>query len=135
MNERKYKHLICIAGNHELTFHVDWYNRKGSDAKRYHKMNAQSAEEIKAIIAGSKCWTYLEDSSVCLYGLKIFGSPWQPYFYNWAFQLPRGKDLAEKWQQIPNDTDILVTHGPPFCHGDKVALDRVKQTGDGLEHT
>ena len=136
-DERKYKHLICIAGNHELTFHVEWYNQKGSDARRYHKMvkPPPNAQEIRDIIAESKYWRYLEDTSVCLYGLNIYGSPWQPYFYNWAFQLPRGECLSEKWQKIPKDTDILVTHGPPFCHGDKVAADRVKQTGDGLEHT
>jgi predicted phosphodiesterase len=47
-------------------------------------------------------------------GLKIYGTPWQPEFYNWAFNLPRsGKELKEKWAEIPEGTDILITHGPP----------------------
>ena len=49
--------------------------------------------------------------------------------------MSRGEELAEKWKLIPDDTDILITHGPPYCHGDKVSLKRVKQTGDNLEHT
>ena len=47
--------------------------------------------------------------------IKFYGSPWQPEFYNWAFNLPRGEKLAEKWANIPEGLDILVTHGP--AHG------------------
>jgi hypothetical protein len=57
-------------------------------------------------------------------GVKIYGSPWQPEFYNWAFNLPRGEKLAEKWSKIPEGLDILVTHGP--AHG------MVDHTIDGL---
>lgn len=42
----------------------------------------------------------------------------QPEFHNWAFNLPRGKSCLEKWDLIPNDTDILITHTPPIGHGD-----------------
>jgi 3',5'-cyclic AMP phosphodiesterase CpdA len=57
--------------------------------------------------------------------VKIYGSPWQPEFFDWAFNLPRGPLLAEKWNAIPNDTDILITHGPPhkildLTEGDKL---------------
>jgi Icc-related predicted phosphoesterase len=48
-------------------------------------------------------------------GLKIYGAPWQPRFYDWAFNLNRGVELAEKWRLIPDDIDVLITHGPP--HG------------------
>ena len=47
-------------------------------------------------------------------GLRVWGSPWQPWFYDWAFNLPRGPALREKWDLIPYDTDVLITHGPPF---------------------
>lgn len=51
--------------------------------------------------------------------VKIYGSPWQPEFHDWAFNLKRGGDeIWEKWQAIPEDTDILVTHGPPFSRLD-----------------
>ena len=46
--------------------------------------------------------------------IKIHGSPWQPNFYDWAFNLPRlGDEIKSKWDMIPDDTDILITHGPP----------------------
>ena len=67
----------------------------------------------------SSYWKYLEDSSITLFGIKIYGSPWQPNYFNWAFNLPRGKLLKQKWDKIPN-CHILLTHGPPYCHGDKL---------------
>jgi hypothetical protein len=51
--------------------------------------------------------------------VKIYGSPWQPEFYSWAFNLPKGgPGLMSKWEAIPKDTDILVTHCPPQDHLD-----------------
>jgi hypothetical protein len=45
-------------------------------------------------------------------GYKIYllceGTPWQPEFGGWAFNLPRGQSLLDKWNKIPADTDILV---------------------------
>lgn len=57
---------------------------------------------------------YLEDSGLYVEGLVIWGSPWTPQFHDWAFMLARGgQQLREKWQAIPLETDVLVTHGPP----------------------
>lgn len=56
---------------------------------------------------------YLQDSAVVIDGLKIWGSPWQPWFFDWAFNLERGEEIKSKWDLIPEDTDILITHGPP----------------------
>lgn len=64
-------------------------------------------------------WTYLEDEEVEYMGLKIYGTPWQKRFYDWAFNLDES-DLARKWMEIPDDTDILITHGPPKYFGDLV---------------
>lgn len=44
----------------------------------------------------------------------------QPEFGNWAFNLPRGEECLSKWDLIPDDTDILITHTPPLGHGDLV---------------
>lgn len=89
----EYKHKIFIAGNHDFGF----------------ENNHDIAQEYKdmGII-------YLFDSDVVIDGIKFYGSPWQPEFYNWAFNLPRGEKLAQKWSQIPEDTDILITHGPAY---------------------
>jgi Icc-related predicted phosphoesterase len=87
-----HKHKVIIAGNHDLIF-------------EYNKLFAES------LITEA---TYLLDSSVEISGIKIYGSPWQPEFCNWAFNKPRGAPLRAVWAKIPEDTNILVTHGPPF---------------------
>ena len=69
--------------------------------------------------------TYLEDEEVEIEGLRLWGSPWQPWFYDWAFNLPRGPALRAKWDRIPAGIDVLVTHGPP--HG---VLDHVGRGED-----
>ena len=88
-----YTHKIFIAGNHDFGFEL------------VHDI----APEYK-----EKGVHYLFDSEVVIDGLKFYGSPWQPEFYDWAFNLPRGEKLAEKWSLIPGDTDILITHGPAY---------------------
>jgi Icc-related predicted phosphoesterase len=85
-------HKVIIAGNHDFGF------------ERYPK-------EAKALITNAK---YLNDSGITIEGLKIWGSPIQPWFYDWAFNRQRGKDIRKHWDMIPPDTDILITHGPPF---------------------
>lgn len=97
----QYKHKIFIAGNH------DWgFQRNPIDSTRL----VRNFENI----------IYLEDSSVEIEGVKFYGSPWQPEFCNWAFNLPRnGVELAEKWNAIPDDTDVLITHGPAFGRLDR----------------
>jgi Icc-related predicted phosphoesterase len=62
------------------------------------------------------------DKETVVEGVRIYGSPWQPWFMDWAFNAPRdpseGADfLDEKWAAIPEDTDILVTHCPPTGGG------------------
>ncbi len=87
-----HKYKIFVAGNHDWLFET----------------NNRFARNLfdKSII-------YLQDSSVEIEGLKIYGSPFQPRFFDWAFNLMRGAELAEKWKLIPDDIDILITHGPP----------------------
>jgi len=87
-----HRHKIFVAGNH------DWlFERDRTLAERL-----LSSEII-----------YLQDSAVEIEGLKIYGSPWQPRFFDWAFNLNRGAEMAAKWKMIPDGLDILITHGPP----------------------
>lgn len=66
---------------------------------------------------------YLVDEEVVLDGVKIYGSPWQPTFgHGWAFNANRGQIIREKWDRIPDDVDILITHGPPFYIGDEAGM-------------
>lgn len=50
--------------------------------------------------------------------LKLYASPYQPWFHDWAYNFSRGpageRQAKEKWAQIPDDTAILVTHGPAY---------------------
>ena len=69
-------------------------------------------------------WTYLQDSGCEFRGLKVWGSPWQPVFGGWAFNA-RESELAERWSRIPDDTDILLLHGPPHGYGDFSPFDQI----------
>ena len=91
--KHKYRYIVIIAGNH------DWLFERDQAAARKIMTNA----------------IYLEDELVEIEGRRIYGSPHQPEFCNWAFNVPRGKPLAEKWAKIPENLDLLITHGPP--HG------------------
>ena len=62
--------------------------------------------------------TYLEDTGTTVGKLSFWGSPWQPTYAAWAFNLDRGPALAAKWSLIPDRIDVLVTHGPPRGFGD-----------------
>lgn len=103
-----FKHKIVIAGNHDLTFQ-----------DKYFPNHNVSGDPEKARACLTNC-TYLEDSSVVVEGLKFYGSPWQPWFHDWAFNLMRGDEIKAKWDLIPEDTDILITHGPPYGVGDRL---------------
>lgn len=73
---------------------------------------------------------YLQDSGCEIEGIRFWGSPWQPWFMNWAFNLPRqGVALREKWNLIPIDTEVLITHCPPHGILDEV---RPRMTGWGM---
>ena len=62
---------------------------------------------------------YLEDTSIDLLGYKIWGSPWTPWFHDWGFNSRRGPECKSHWDKIPDDTDIILTHGPPLAFGDR----------------
>lgn len=100
---KQYDNSVFIAGNHDWGFQ-------------------NKASHIRPLVDSYEWITYLQDSKLTFVNkgetewCNIWGSPWQPEFRNWAFNLPRnGIDLENIWKAIPNDTDILITHGPP--HG------------------
>jgi len=101
---QNYETCAFIAGNHDRLFEDD--------------------PDQVAKIVNEYTINYMQDSEIIFGGgerpfVKIYGSPWQPEFYNWAFNLPRcGEELGKVWNNIPEDVDILVTHGPPQGHLD-----------------
>ena len=92
LGRQSHRNKIVIAGNHDRLFES-------------HSMPA------RALITNG---VYLEDSGIEVEGLKFWGSPVQPPFNNWAFNVQRGAPIRRHWDKIPMWTDILVTHGPPF---------------------
>jgi len=89
-------HKVIVAGNHDWAF--------------VHEP-AAAREALAGMI-------YLEDSETTIGGLRFYGSPWQPEFNDWAFNLPRGAPLAAMWARIPDGLDVLITHSPPDGFGD-----------------
>lgn len=90
-----HKHKIVVAGNHEISFERDPMNARGW--------------------LGDVC-IYLENSGTMVEGLKFWGSPVQPFFdYSgtWVFGELEPK-ISETWAKIPDNTDVLVTHSPPW---------------------
>lgn len=112
-----HKHKIVIAGNHELSFDPQM------NEEPVRTINQGQAVSGKGIMARDLITNavYLEDSATSVYGIKIYGTPWQPFYCNWAFNLPRGQPCLDKWNLIPDDVDILLTHTPPIGHGDLCA--------------
>jgi Icc-related predicted phosphoesterase len=104
---KNYDTKVFIAGNHDRIMELDNKTMLGE-------------------LTGFKTIEYLQDEELALYfdgpngdipeeNVRIYGSPWQPEFCNWAFNLPRnGEEMKARWDAIPDNTDILVTHGPPF---------------------
>ena len=93
-NELPYKHKIMIAGNHDF-----WFEKVSTFA-----VNEMLQEKYPNIV-------YLNDSGIEIDGVKFWGSPVQPWFYDWAFNR-MGTDICKHWDMIPLDTDVLITHGP-----------------------
>lgn len=111
-------HKVVIAGNHDITFHEDFYKRAW---KRFHKKPYDCAQVLAAL--GDSC-VYLEDSAAEVAGYQIYGSPWQPQFCDWAFNLYTKEETRAVWARIPPQDgllcpDVLLTHGPPRGIGDK----------------
>jgi Icc-related predicted phosphoesterase len=100
-----YTHKVFIAGNH------DWGFQK-------------NVEKVNEILSFYSKIIYLQDDSIIIGSdelVNVYGSPWQPEFLNWAFNLPRkGNELKERWDKIPKSTDILITHGPAHGYVDRV---------------
>ncbi|XP_039618122.1 EF-hand calcium-binding domain-containing protein 6-like [Polypterus senegalus] len=110
-----YEYKIVIAGNHELTFDQEFMADLIKQDFYYFpsasKLKSENYENVQSLL--TNC-IYLQDSEVTVRGFRIYGSPWQPWYNGWGFNLPRGQALLDKWNLIPDGTDVLITHGPPL---------------------
>lgn len=106
-----HKNKVFIAGNHELSL----ANVNRENAMRI--INNYLNNNVK----------FLENAYTIIEGVKFYGTPTTPYFYDWAFNYERGPAIAAEWAKIPNDTEVLITHGPPYG-----VLDLVQDTIQNL---
>ena len=97
IGRQPHKHKIVIAGNHDFCF---------EDSDRL---------AAEAFMTNA---TYLRDSGCEIDGIKFWGTPWQPWFHDWAFNVGTEKERQAIWDLIPKDTDVLIVHGPPYGYGD-----------------
>jgi Icc-related predicted phosphoesterase len=65
--------------------------------------------------------TVLKDAALEIDGVLFYGSPWTPEYHpeHWVFNIKRGPNAALCWAQIPAETNVLITHGPPYKILDK----------------
>ncbi len=89
--KHQYKHQIIVPGNH------DWGMMQQFDECRKH-----FDDDV----------IFLIDKAIEIDGIKFYGCPWMPQFYDWAFMLPE-RDLPAMYVRIPDDTEVLITHSPP----------------------
>lgn len=143
-----FKYKVVIAGNHEPTLDVDYYAehwRKFHPGYQVSPENGlpigdpnapgkQDAARAQELLRTNSRFTYLEDSAATVLGYKVYGSPWTPHIVpklrSWGFGVDRGTEAASVWQDVPTDTDVLITHGPPAGHGDLVNGEELDRAGD-----
>lgn len=121
---------LCPVWDHTRQFQASWLRTTFSDWLR-----AQPAKHIVGIggnhdfvLSGHKQklgyelpWIYLNNESVDVGGLKIWGSPLSNRLGNWASMKPEPA-LADVWRSIPRDIDILMIHGPAYRTGDQAGM-------------
>lgn len=106
--KHKYKNIILIPGNHDHFFE---------------KSPTLAREECK-----QRGLILLNEDEITIEGLKFYGSPITPFFHNWAFNR-HPEDIKVHWDIIPDDVNILITHGPAYGILDGIPTHKQTQIG------
>lgn len=105
------KNIVITPGNHEKTFEKCLHATENDPSSRTWITDKCPRAHL------------LIHEAVEVEGIKIFGSPWTPYFFNWAWNAGRTVKeanhvfkpfIGDLWKDIPLDTQILLTHGPAY---------------------
>jgi predicted phosphodiesterase len=100
---------------HEVLDFIQWYKKVPVKHKIYVAGNHDTSIERKKITSEDfkdAGIIYLENQSTIIDGVKFYGTPITPTFGQWAFMKAREKTNII-WEAIPDDTDVLIVHGPP----------------------
>jgi Icc-related predicted phosphoesterase len=124
--KQDYTHKVFIAGNHDMSF-----DREELLRNKLAHFEGRTEYDTECAV-GKPEWVvemldnlpdnvyYLENSSIKLEGINIWGSPVSPSFgYGWGFNKDRGHDINEVWSTIPMDSDIVITHSPIYGYNDR----------------
>ncbi len=99
LSEQPFKHRVVCGGNHDRYFEA-------------------APQQARALLTNA---IYLENTGITIDDVTFWGSPYTPEFMNWAFMYPRGTSAQRYWNLIPDNLDVLITHGPPFGILDQTA--------------
>lgn len=99
LHSQKYRQIIYIGGNH--------------DSFLENSCSTQESRKL-GLVQDPSHVEYLKDNFIIFEGLKIYGFPWTPTFCSWHFMKDPGQPMREMVELIPNDIDILISHGPPL---------------------
>lgn len=110
LGSQAFEHILCIAGNHDVFM------------EQQPLMALQFAQDHGVRL--------LNDSGCTIDGVNFWGSPITPRYMDWAFMRDPGKPIEYHWNLISMDTDVLITHGPPYG-----IMDQVRRPDGSLVHT
>jgi Icc-related predicted phosphoesterase len=99
-----HEYKVIIAGNHDFAM-------EGS-------MSSMLINDIR-----DEKTFYLDQQTVEIEGLTIFGSPYTPKYGYWAFMRERGPEMEYIWSAIPDKVDIVITHGPLYGYLDSFIVE------------
>ena len=120
LKQQNYNNKIIVAGNHDGYLSVGFPKNQSEadEVKEVQKFLQEIGESVKPD------FEYLCDSGTEVNGLKIWGSPWTPWFSGvnpkCKYFMKSEGFLDKRFALIPNDIDILITHCPPYGILDKV---------------
>lgn len=141
---RKIKNLphkikLVIAGNHDLGMDKDFMARHSNKMKRHGSGVNRSNQALlrrmwnsREATAAGLIFLDHEATTINIRGraFNVFGSPYSPEFFDWAYMYPVDEDIWSPASKatiqrpgggVPDNTDILITHGPPFGVLDQIA--------------
>ncbi|XP_052090863.1 metallophosphoesterase MPPED2-like, partial [Mytilus californianus] len=110
-----HKKKIVIAGNHVLSFYESLFTEANYFGETIcvvnHYLQSKVLNCVRETVTNA---FYLQDSMVNVCGINIYGSPCNVNDNSWAFKVNRGEEILQKWNKIPENVDILITHRPAY---------------------
>ena len=98
LSEQEHEHKILIAGNHDR-----WLGEMAE--------MEELKEDFRNFVFRSYGVIYLHDDSVLIDEINFYGSPYSVTFYSWSF-MESEEELAKRYKNIPDNTQVLLTHTP-----------------------